>query len=633
MQHLNEQERLPDMSDSNGVRKTRAPSERPLDQRLVWIALAVGLVSVMASFGIGYLAYTSSRDKFLDAISQHNLALSRSVTILAQRRLQDERHPPATDQALKAIADSWREVGVPYDGTYLCVIEAPGRLALHTKKPKMVGTDVSRVRIDSLQGVQSRTVADLLKSKQSYAAKNKNFRGQWQLAGYSYMESIKGLVVVHVPVRLLQSEIESAMRPWAISLAIVTGLLIPGVLVLMHVGYSLACKKERSAMAALRDSEGRYRALVDVAPIGVQRFALSGQITFSNRAYTKILGYDDADLVGKSAWDFELDPVQRAEFRDIFTNTVCGNRNLEPFVRKMRHKTGHIVELNFDWNSERDGNGDVIGLIAVISDVTETNRVQAELRDYAVELEDRVAQRTSDLQQKNLELESFSQTVSHDLGAPLRAMHGFALAMQEDFSDQLDEDGIEYTQHIIDAASRMERLIHDLLSYSRLNREELRSKPTDLQVVVDDALRLLENEIELRQADVYVDDAWPIVVGDRTILTQMVVNLLSNALKFVAEDVTPNVRLCAEVREEYVRLWVEDNGIGICPEHCDRIFSVFERLHGVESYPGTGIGLAIVSRGAERMGGRAGVESDEGVGSRFWVELPMSAVRQPSFVG
>jgi len=167
----------------------------------------------------------------------------------------------------------------------------------------------------------------------------------------------------------------------------------------------------------------------------------------------------------------------------------------------------------------------------------------------------------------------------------------------------------------------MDRLIRDLLAYSRVSRMEMRPAPVDLREVVQEALAQLEAAIQEREAQIAVVEPLPSVLAHRSVLAQVVENLLSNAVKFVAQGVRPRVRVWAEGHGDWVRLWVEDNGIGIAPEHQERIFRVFERLHGVEAYPGTGVGLAIVRKGIERMGGRVGVESEVGQGSRFWIEL------------
>jgi len=249
-------------------------------------------------------------------------------------------------------------------------------------------------------------------------------------------------------------------------------------------------------------------------------------------------------------------------------------------------------------------------------------RLREQEQRYAAELEQRVAERTAELGEVNAELESFAYSVSHDLRAPLRAMQGFAQALLEDYADRLDPIGQEYAHRIVAAAGHMDTLIRDLLSYSRLSRAALHLQPVSLASVVADVLTQLEGELRKREAQVTVEEPLPQVVGHYATLIQVVGNLLTNAVKFVRPEIQPQVRVWAEEREEWIRLWVEDNGIGIAPEHQERIFRVFERLHGIEAYPGTGIGLAIVRKGVERMGGRVGVESEPNRGSRFWVELP-----------
>ena len=238
--------------------------------------------------------------------------------------------------------------------------------------------------------------------------------------------------------------------------------------------------------------------------------------------------------------------------------------------------------------------------------------------------EQEIERRADELGAVNKELEAFSYSVSHDLRAPLRAMQGFAQALNEDFADRLGPVAQDYTRRIVAAACRMDTLIQDLLAYSRLSRAQMLLQPLDLRSVMAQIRAHTEGEFRDREAsvEVAIPEAFPHVMAHPTTLVQVVTNLLTNAVKFVGSGVRPHVRVWAEERDEWGRLWVEDNGIGIAPEHHDRIFRVFERLHGSEMYPGTGIGLAIVAKGTERMGGRAGVESTPGKGSKFWIELP-----------
>jgi signal transduction histidine kinase len=236
-------------------------------------------------------------------------------------------------------------------------------------------------------------------------------------------------------------------------------------------------------------------------------------------------------------------------------------------------------------------------------------------------LEVKVEERTQELQERNEELEAFAHSVSHDLRAPLRAMHGFSRALVEDCADQLSPDGLEYVTRIAAASQRMDVLTQDLLAYSRVSRTNMALSVVELATVVTSAMSQLEADVSARNARVAVDDGLPRAMAHKPVLEQVVANLLSNGLKFVPNDRSPEIRISAERLNGRVRLWVQDNGIGIDPSHHQRIFSVFERLHANEQYTGTGIGLAIVRKGVERMGGHVGVESTLGAGSRFWIEL------------
>jgi signal transduction histidine kinase len=229
------------------------------------------------------------------------------------------------------------------------------------------------------------------------------------------------------------------------------------------------------------------------------------------------------------------------------------------------------------------------------------------------------------LKETNAELEAFAYSVSHDLRAPLRAMQGFAQALLEDCEGELSAMGLDYTQRIIAAATRLDSLIQDLLLYSRIAHRNLDLSAVDTHQAIHDALAQLEAAVRDAQATVgLVDPILPVTAHYGT-LVQVLGNLLSNAIKFVPPGVKPQVQVGMEQDGSTARLWIRDNGIGIAPEFQERIFRVFERLHGVDAYPGTGVGLAIVRRGIERMGGRVGVDSMPQQGSRFWIELPLAA--------
>jgi signal transduction histidine kinase len=234
------------------------------------------------------------------------------------------------------------------------------------------------------------------------------------------------------------------------------------------------------------------------------------------------------------------------------------------------------------------------------------------------------------LKESNDELEAFSYSVSHDLRAPVRAMQGFARVLVEDYGEKLDDAARDYLDRIVSGACRMDNLIQDLLVYSRLGHTELSLGPISLKQLIHEIVRQITPDIEVRKAEVFISDDLPEVVANKMALGQALENLITNGMKFMPDGVTPKVRIEAQTIGRLVRLWIIDNGIGIPEEHHSRIFRVFERLHTAETYPGTGIGLAIVRKGIERMNGRVGLESSPGQGSRFWIELPAAAVPNPA---
>jgi signal transduction histidine kinase len=251
----------------------------------------------------------------------------------------------------------------------------------------------------------------------------------------------------------------------------------------------------------------------------------------------------------------------------------------------------------------------------------------AQLQTANAELEGEVAirkQTETALQESNSALEAFSYSVSHDLRAPIRAMQGFAKVLQEDHAARLDEMGMECLERIVNGAERMDALVQDLLTYSKLGHTCLDLSPLPLDEILSETLLQLEPELKSRGAAVRITTPFPVVMAHETTLVQVLINLIGNATKFVPDGVKPRVEITSRVEEGSAVISIKDNGIGIASENQPRIFRVFERLHSVDDYPGTGLGLAIVRKGVERMGGQVGLESEPGKGSIFWIKLPLS---------
>ncbi|MEW6181412.1 MAG: ATP-binding protein [Chloroflexota bacterium] len=255
-------------------------------------------------------------------------------------------------------------------------------------------------------------------------------------------------------------------------------------------------------------------------------------------------------------------------------------------------------------------------------DITELLQKETALRELAQQLEQKVAERTADLQRKNRELETFAYSVSHDLKAPLRGIDGYSRLLLEDHAGDLNEEGRQFLHAIRRGAEQMARLIDALLAYSRLERRNLSINQLEIRPLLDTLLREFQSEIEQSNAQITIDLPFKYIYHDYQSLYQALHNLLENALKFSRGRNPPRIEIGGEEREESHVLWVRDNGIGFDMQYHERIFGIFQRLNHGEDFPGTGVGLAIVRKAMERIGGWAWAVSAPGEGATFYIEVP-----------
>jgi PAS domain S-box-containing protein len=357
----------------------------------------------------------------------------------------------------------------------------------------------------------------------------------------------------------------------------------------------------------LRSSVGLEKELTDKAKVGTDVKSQAGYALLSGKPVISDNLNEETRFTGS---------LLLYENRYISgVSTIIPGKENQPFGVLEAHS---ILEHQFSWD---DANF-LQSVANILSTAITRKQAESENIQLNTTLEVRVKERTQQLEAVNQELEAFCYSVSHDLRAPLRAIQGFAQVLVEDYQSSLDDLGQEYLNRIKAAAAHLDTLILDLLAYSRLGRTQIQFAQVNLATVVEEILSELESELQETRGQVIVKTTLPVVRSQQNILKSVITNLITNGIKFVSADVHPVVQISAEERGEYVRLWVEDNGIGIAPEHQERIFGVFERLHGIESYVGTGIGLAIVKRGVESLNGRVGVFSNVNQGSRFWIELP-----------
>jgi len=352
-------------------------------------------------------------------------------------------------------------------------------------------------------------------------------------------------------------------------------------------------------LRALR-SETRLHTLLERLNVGVLRTTIDGEVVDANRACKALLERFAGEPEGSGN---ALLGLIRQELPQLKNRNDAAEREVELQARDEESVCVYLSLLRVRVNGH-----DAVDVL--VEDVTKMRRS---------------TERNEELEQANRALEAFAYTVTHDLRAPLRNLQGYVRALVEDCSAGLDDSCRGYVGSIEEIAIKMDGMIADVLEFSRLARIELPTRRLEVLAAVDEALALLKSTIDAKGAKLEVAVAVGpeiAIMAHQQTLVQVLMNLFSNALKFVAEGTRPEVRIHTERRNfNRVRLWVEDNGIGIEPAQQGRIFEVFQRLHGEEKYPGTGIGLALVKKGVERMGGQVGVESAPGKGSRFWIEL------------
>ncbi|HWX22727.1 MAG TPA: MASE1 domain-containing protein [Candidatus Binatia bacterium] len=267
-----------------------------------------------------------------------------------------------------------------------------------------------------------------------------------------------------------------------------------------------------------------------------------------------------------------------------------------------------------------DQNGQVRKVIGAYADFTDRKRAELELAAAKEQLEQRVAERTAQLRETNAELEAFSYSLSHDLRAPLRSIRHFTQFALEDARENLGPHAVTL-ERVLAAAQRMDQLIQDVLAFSRVSRQEMKLHAVDVEKLVQ-TIASERPDWQPPFAQIQLQSPLPPIRGDEASLTQCITNLLDNAIKFVPTGAIPQVVIRSELTGDKVRLWFEDNGIGIDKAAQQKVFDIFQRANANGQYQGSGIGLAIVRKAVERMGGAVGVDSELGKGSRFWLELP-----------
>ena len=385
----------------------------------------------------------------------------------------------------------------------------------------------------------------------------------------------------------------------------------------------------------LRDSEARFHQLADSMPQIVWSATPDGRVDYCNQKFFEQTGLREDALDPCNVWAKILHPDDARPTTRAWKSAVRTGAIFEAEYRYRTREPG-----KYEWHLGRalpihDQSGKIVRWFGTCTNIHEKKQnelalqaTKQQLGRITEHLEEQVASRTKTLQASIQAMEEFCYSIAHNLRAPLRAMQGFATAMLEDHAQVLDETGKDYARRIDSAAANMDRLIDDLLAYGRLAHEDLPNISVSLETVLKNVISTLQSEVAARNGVVSLQNLNYRVFANPSALEQVFIHLISNGLKFTKNGERPRIEISGTKIENVIRISVCDNGIGIAAEHQRRIFKPFEKLHTVDDYPGTGIGLAIVSKAVERIKGKLGVESKHGAGSCFWIEIPVHSTKK-----
>ncbi|MCD6052395.1 MAG: domain S-box [Verrucomicrobia bacterium] len=377
--------------------------------------------------------------------------------------------------------------------------------------------------------------------------------------------------------------------------------------------------------AELEQAEAKFRILVEQSLVGI--YVIQGdRFAYVNPKLAEIAGFTAQEMVGQPVLDF-IASESKSQVRDNIQKRMDGTMRSAHYMLAMQRKGGGIVQAEVHGvRTEYDGRPAIIGTLL---DITDRVRAEAEIHRLNAELEQRVIERTAQLEAANKELEAFSYSVSHDLRAPLRHINGYVEMLKEDAGPSLNAECLGYLDVLTNSTKQMGQLIDDLLAFSKMSRTGMKRQQMNFTEMVEDTRHKLATDTEGRNV-VWKQGNLPVIEGDSAMFRQVWVNLLSNAVKYTRPRDPAEIEIgCMKETESEAVFFVRDNGVGFDMQYVQKLFGVFQRLHRANEFEGTGIGLAIVQRIILRHGGRIWVDAKLNEGATFYFSLPKLMSPQP----
>jgi len=384
-----------------------------------------------------------------------------------------------------------------------------------------------------------------------------------------------------------------------------------------YYGSVLDITRQRNSEEILKESESKFRTIFDAANVGKSITLVTGEL-YVNQAFSDMLGYT-REVLSTKTWKDITPPEDIEGLEKLMIPLFRGETDSMRVIKRYVKKDGSFVWADVSSVLKRDSKGTPLYHIATIIDISDRVKAEEELESLNKELELRVKERTAQLETANRELEAFSYSVSHDLRAPLRAINGYSQLLLDEYTDSLDERGKQFLNNISKNSLRMDVLITDLLNLSRVSKTELNPVKVDMHNLVAVTFSELATDQEKKEFDFILGDI-PSAQCDELLIKQVWQNLISNALKYSARSQVKKIEINGRKDKQEVVYTIRDYGAGFNPQYVNKLFNLFQRLHGNE-FPGTGVGLAIVQRIIHRHGGKIWGEGEPDKGACFTFTL------------